>query len=630
MNNTQQRFEPLASLLLIGLVCTLSYGIFISQLGFYWDDYASMYVRDAFGSDTFVEWYGGQARPIGGVISAYVWEQAGNEPFLWHSINFGLYIASVVLVWACLRCIWPRYPSLSTLTALLFAVYPSYHLRAIPVSFQLILPLVIALLSIWVSLIAARRIQQSRLQAIGLGVFAALLLPIQTLIYEQYLVLEAIRPIAMLAVAGVSVQVARQLLFVWLPIAMTAFGALVYRFIIFEPNPTYASYNQFIYFDNADGLFLTLKRSLSAPLQMLTVDWVRVPWYLFSSERVDLDVPSLLAVGCLIGCLLYLWRYSENLLHPSQFTAMTVVVSLGMMGILLLAVHLVGRALDMGFNSRWSLAPSLFAAIIFGIGLPHVTRSPALGRLLMAGLITFGVIIQVGVTQNYADDWQLRQNLWWQMRWRAPEVEDGTLLSIIFAEEMLAFDRVMTDYAMTAQNNLYYPQTRYPTVVGGNKAILTGLLTTDAPRQGQWGQALTQRLSIFRDWQFDSERLLIFGYDGGCLITANTPTTISDFDLLSTLHTPNAITATPYDAVTFTPSYPEPLHDWCFYYQQVQWALQMNDITYAQQLAEAVLALGLSPVSGHAIEWAPFVEVYQLVGDQDTATRLQFRMDSVQ
>jgi hypothetical protein len=58
----------------------------------------------------------------------------------------------------------------------------------------------------------------------------------------------------------------------------------------------------------------------------------------------------------------------------------------------------------------------------------------------------------------------------------------------------------------------------------------------------------------------------------------------------------------------------EPVHAWCYYYQQAELALQDGNWKKVVQIGNQVTQLGLSP--NDRIEWSPFLQAYAVSGDE--------------
>lgn len=617
--------ENLWSTGLIFLICLVSFGFQIPGLGFYWDDYASMYLHLKDNSLTAL--FSGQARPVAGYLGTGLWQTFGVNPTGWHLVNWGLTVLAVILFWRILRLLWPEYKTQTTLIALLFAVYPSYQLRPIAISFYLLCPLALFLFSFWLSLVAAKK------QSIVLSILAALLIPVYQMIYEQNLGYEALRPLAigwvMLQGEPFNWQQWREAGWkfarIWFPYPLVTLGVLIYRFIIFDPDPTYANYNQF----RTTNPLLLFKMSIAAPVEMISLDWVSIPWRVFGVEKVDFDLPGTMATLFVFAAVLYFWQHQDGRIQQTKSVLFTCFFSLAGISILLLSVHLVGRALEIGFNSRWALTPSPLAALVVGLMVPRIVRSAYLGQLLLLGLVALGIAVQVGVNEVYAADWKLRQQLGWQMRWRAPQLEPETMLIIILPPEHLAFGRTITDYEVTGHANLYYSGDEYPFIVGTDDRLVMGLLGNNSSQAGVWSELISGSNVTFRNWQFDLDHAVVFAYDGGCLHMAdekyrlqilNFPT----FDLLARYqHSGRIGNSTESQQAAYQDAIePEAEHDWCFYYQHVELALQFDHLEQAEAWVDEARANRLAPTFGHEEEWIPFIETYNRAGRYDEAEAL--------
>ena len=346
---------------LILLVCFLSFGLQVPQFGLIWDDYASVHVYEQYGASEIVGWSEGQARPVFGLIYAELWSLIGVQPTSWHLVNLATYVLTVLLFWASLRMIFPNNAPRNTLIALLFAVYPTYHLRPVIVSSNLSLGLLFLLLSFWISLLAARR------GNLLLAWSGALLVPAYQLIYDQGLPLEVLRPLAMFWV--IANGRLRRLALMWFPYVALAGMVFIYRFVLFEPSSTYSDYNDPFYLNSLAGILLSVKRSAAVPVQMLTWDWIYQPWRAFVEAGGDFDLPGLLVTVFLLPCLVYLWRFQRPEIPETRLVLVVTGLCMVTMFALLLPVHLVGRALQAGLNSRWTLFPSLLAALVLGLAI---------------------------------------------------------------------------------------------------------------------------------------------------------------------------------------------------------------------------------------------------------------------
>jgi hypothetical protein len=614
---------------LILLICGLAFGIHLGRLGFYWDDYASMFVWRTAGSGVFADWFGGQGRPLGGWLSGHLWDRFGADPLAWQGLNFGLYALSVWLVWQILRVLWPEGRAYALLMALLFAVYPSYHLRPVPIAFSLVASQVLALLSLYLSLWAAKREKSPRWAFIG-----AALIPFYPLIYEQHLGYEALRPLMLVYVfyAGGRPwgEAVKRAWAYWWPCLLGGGAFFLYRAFIFSPNPTYASYNQTDL--SLSNLLITARLTLSSPSQMLLIDWLQTPYRLFLDLGGDIDFPALCGVLALLGLLAYVGMNQAGPAHqlPKGAWLLALGAWLGMMAVLL-PVHLVGRALDESFNSRWALSPAPLAALILGLFIAWALP-PRHSGVVLSVLIAWGVLIQVGVVGEYAQDWQRQQSLAEQVAWRAPELKAHTVV-VLLDGDSFAFERQAFDYELTPLLAGQYPGP-YPAIAGTEARALNALVLYEGPAR-IWGD-FRGGGQIFRAWPFDPDSRLIWGHpgaEGGCWLMAETGQPWPASPALAPYahyQTPASLLASPIPPDESFPA--AAWEDWCFYYQRVQWGLQFGHWDYAGRLADEAQARGLLPdIYTRSHEWAPLVWAYYRQGrfeDGEALSRAFMAADS--
>jgi hypothetical protein len=302
-----------------------------------------------------------------------------------------------------------------------------------------------------------------------------------------------------------------------------------------------------------------------------------------------------------------------------------------MMSLTLALVYSVGNDLGDGTFSRWALVPSLLAAPLLGLGLSSLIKHRIHSQVLLLILVVVGLACQTATSQLYAQDWAVRREIGWQLRWRMPALPAPTMVVLLGAEDQLAFGRSPTDYELTAWLSAYYPAAQYPNMVGAERRSMLNLVAQGQPRQGNWGQTLAGRPIIYREWEFDLDSALILASDGGCLKVADPITRLQarpdpTLRLLAPHHTAQALGLPPLAPSDADLIGPEPAQTWCFYYQQVGAALEMGETSAALALAQEAQARGLSPVRGQEVEWLPFLWAYWGAEEWEAAQALLRRV----
>ncbi|MBI3737450.1 MAG: hypothetical protein HY258_00185, partial [Chloroflexi bacterium] len=221
---------------------------------------------------------------------------------------------------------------------------------------------------------------------------------------------------------------------------------------------------------------------------------------------------------------------------------------------------------------------------------------------------------------DYLRDWESQKNLFWQMMWRAPGLKPGTM--VMMNEELQFYaDNSLSPvlnwiYAPNLRSDqipyvLFYPTNR----VGGS---LPGL---------EPGLPVTYHYWI-GDFTGNTSQTVAFYYQPpGCLRLLD-PEIDSEYHLISdaslmreaaTLSSSAWITA---DKTGHMPEVygPEPVHGWCYYFEQADLARQLGDWARVAQFGNQAFQLDDHP--NDPIERFVFIEGYAHNGNWARAKEL--------
>jgi len=340
----------------------------------------------------------------------------------------------------------------------------------------------------------------------------------------------------------------------------------------------------------------------------------------------------------------------------------STLLTLGMIAVsfLLLAYYL--RKLDMpgdGTNSNWGWQAVMFGLIgiligrvpSWAAGLPLTLQSindrfmvsmMIGGSLFLAGLLelAFGksrfkvyvvaLVLALGIGQqfytanDFRRDWTRQQEIFWQMAWRMPALEPGTV--ILTHELPLSYE---TDMGLTAPLNWIYA----PGYIGGE--LPYALLYTRTRLDGVSLPALEPEQPIsfeYRTVAFKgstSQAVTIIVPPNACLhvldsVFAGGDTyerqprflrdaiPLSDPSLIIADAEPSGMPVSLFGK--------EPSHTWCYHYEKAELARQIGAWETVVLLGDEVRTQGFVP--GDALEWLPFIEGYVITGDTQTAREL--------
>jgi hypothetical protein len=266
---------------------------------------------------------------------------------------------------------------------------------------------------------------------------------------------------------------------------------------------------------------------------------------------------------------------------------------------------------------RYTLQATLAASLVT-VGFLWAFTRPAFRRWILMGLLTIAIFTQYLNGMHWAGFWEAQRQLWWQLAWRAPQVEPGTVL---LAE--LPIDGYYEDYEVWAPANLIY-NPMSPSVQIASEVFTEA--TAEKVRLGVHDErGMRQIVAFARDYN----RVLVASRptEGSCVhfLDGRRPEFPVGADGLvrglSPYSDPDLIDVQPSPAPRLPDLFgPEPDHGWCYYYQQGSLARQRGDWAQLLNLAEAIEEQDLRPADRS--EWLPFLEGYVYAGKIEQAQRI--------
>jgi hypothetical protein len=240
----------------------------------------------------------------------------------------------------------------------------------------------------------------------------------------------------------------------------------------------------------------------------------------------------------------------------------------------------------------------------------------------------FALIIALGIGQQFFNanifrrDWENQRDIYWQMTWRMPALKPNTIL----LTNQMPID-YETDASFTAPINWIYA----PNYTRSDLPYL--MLYTEKRIGGTTLPALEPDIPItflYRTVIFHgntSQAVVIYMPKGGCLrvldpaqgdmeVYAKLPAVLTSAISLSE---PSRIIidANPAAIPMF---FPEPKHEWCYYFTKAELAQQIGDYQKVVSLGNNAVSLGYKPTDQN--EWLVFIKAYALTGDIQTAESL--------
>ncbi len=609
------------------LLTLLTYGLMLPWIGFYWDDWPFAWIEKFLGPAEFIPAFA-PFRPFLGPIFFGTTSLLPPNPLVWQSLALVLRFALAWAAWWTFKTIWPNARWQTLTAALFFLVFPGYsqHWVAYTHINQEWIPFLFYLLSFGFTAKALRepakfnRYTALALFFLVLGVFPSeyfatqeplRFLFIYTLIAEQWSLKDVLPTF-------------KRTLKLWLPYILIWLGNAAWL-VYYYRFGAYASYSV----SNAGkaspvDFILAMGDALwKAGLY----SWAQI---LVLAARSLHNPSTLLTLGMIVVSFTLVAFYLRKLELPREGNSQTwawQAVTFGLIGILIgrvpswaAGLPLTLQSIDDRFMVSMMIGGSLFIAGL----LELVFGKSRLKVYIVALVIALGIGQQFYTANDFRRDWARQQEIFWQMAWRMPGLEPGTV--ILTHELPLNYE---TDMGLTAPLNWMYA----PDYTRGD--LPYALLYTRTRLGGaslptlELGQPISFEYRTVKFEGSTSQAVTIIVPPNACLHVLDSvyaggdtyerqPRFLRDAIPLSD---PSLIIA---DAEP--PEMPvslfgvEPPHSWCYYYEKAELARQVGDW-------EAVAALGdearaQSFVPGDALEWLPFIEGYVITGNYRTARDL--------
>jgi hypothetical protein len=618
------------------MVCVLAFGLLISSLGFYLDDWYTIWFAKTLGVSSFRAVYA-EDRPVLGYFYTAATFFLGQTPLAWQVFNLACrWLASVAFWWA-LRQIWPRASRAIALAAFAFVVYPGFKQHWISVSFS---PwyffLAVYLFSLGGMVVSIRKPRWFwPLMLVSLA--GSLYTMFST---EYYFGLELLRPVVLWMVLQPAGRSRRERLaktfLNWLPYLAGTSVYWVWRTFFFV-----SAHYQIQIFSIFSAGPLPALLNLAATVIKDAFNSSLVAWYQVLTLPYNFDLTQkgpLLFWGVVfvagLFTLVYLWRLNAGKKKDSalpedsnwgwQFMAF---------GLLALAVGSIpfwaaGLSISPVFPSdRFTLAMMPGASLLVVGFIEWLVRSYRVKIVVVALAVALATGSDFQLARSYHLEMVSMQDFIWQLTWRVPGLKPGTAI----VTHDLSLDYYSENSLTAVMNWIYSPLIHSPTfdyyvyfsngVVGSELLQLPpGTPVSRTLRGATFNGSTDQILGIYYSLP-------------GCLHvldpeSGETQPSIP-LDLKPAIPLSNLNQVLPQEDPPVRPPAvyfgEEPAHGWCYYYEKAELARQVGDWQTVVSLGDQAASLGLKP-AWPTTEWLPFIEGYAHQGDWEKAQQLTLEM----
>ena len=617
-----QTFRPW---LVICAAALLGYLPTVHRWGFYRDDWHVLWGQNAIGyGNIFVQHQ--IDRPLMGLVYMATARVLGSNPLLWALLSVALRLASAILVYLILEKLYARAGWANTLMAALFAVYPgfqqvpngnSYHVHLIAFASGL-LSLYLTLICLESQRPLARRLLQAASVLSGLLSYG---------MFEWMVGLELVRLI-LTAWHGfprlrLNLALFKRLLLACWPNLLGLSAFLVWRVFFFESTRSATDVGQVLRgFLAAPGQSaLTLGMELFKDFLNSTFLAWGVPFYQLVSGAAYADLLLALALaGLAVGVASFLLSAQSNAEPQTEKDWAATAVRIGLLCTLACLLPTVAAGRHIIFRDgleRYTLLASFGVVQFLTGGLFLLMESGKWRKAVLLALLASAVIVQNLNGAAFGRFWESQRQLWWQLSWRIPDLQDGAALIIKTPDHA----PLAEDYEVWGPANLIYrPDSGRVLIAGETFSKETLQKLTFGSRFGRTLRNIAYAGNL--------RNAVVVSYPNHSCVHVMDPAlplySLND-DLQAWLaadySNPSMILAGAADRTPPPQIFgPEPARGWCYTYQKVSLAIQFAEWQQAALLADQARQQGLQPVD--PAEWMPLYVAYAKTGNMDAVNEL--------
>jgi hypothetical protein len=608
--------------LIFFLTTIVAYGLLLSQTGFYWDDWPFVWIAKFLGPADFFPAFA-NVRPFLSPIFFITTSLIPPDPIYWQIFMIVIRFVSGLLAWSIFRRVWPAHKQAALAASFLFLLFPGYsqHWVAFTHINQEWIPFLFYLLSFALTARALRNPNRFKVNT-----FLAVLFLVPGVFPTEYFVsLEPLRFLFIWVIVSERThhfrERALESLKLWLPYLLVWLANAAWL-AYFYTLGSYTSYDVEVAVEPVSSL-QAVRAVGEAIWKAGLYSWIQVVVLAIKTITAPSSLLALLLAG--VSCI-FLVFYLSRFHNPTRktLTFASAAITIGAAGILLgrLPSFAAGLPLTLQSSNDRFMISMMVGGSLFITGLVElISRQDRIKTAAYAVLIALGIGQQFFNANVFRRDWANQQQFFWQLAWRIPDMEPGTLL----LTDQLPVD-YETDLSFTAPINwIYAPEYTRSTVPYGlvyTEKRLGGSLPSLEPGE---------EVDVFlRTVHFDgstSQVIVIHMPANGCLRVLG-----SDWNDEVTYgrmpdHLVKAIPLSEPDlihvdagATPHLPFSPEPEHRWCYFYTKAELARQKQDWEQVNQLLAEATSLGYYPAD--PIEWLPFIEARAMTGNMQAAEQL--------
>lgn len=627
--STSERSRYALPVLFTSLV-VLAYGfpLILGWFSFYGDDWIYIYNYHLNGAASFPEFVAWD-RPYSAWIYMAATSLFGEHVLPYHLLLLAERWLAVFFFWKILQMVWPDARREISWAVQLFAVYPGFHQQ--PISVQYILhfaSLALCMFSIWCMLKAAEaeKLQSTAKQGIIHTVIGVITSVVAMFSCEYFVGLEFIRPLLLwfFAVNILKKEAkVKQIFLRWIPYLIGMIFFLVWRVFIFSFQ-TYQPKLLDKLGSDSGATILEIVKKILADLVTVTVTAWRKAVNLPNGQQNQLIL--LLFVLITFGLVFFIiHRFTDNVTPKKKAVFQQASVQLLLTGaVALLAagipfwITMINIELPFPWD-RPTISFSIGVALVISVAISLMFK-PWFQSVVISLLVAVAVGSHFTNALVYRDEANKMNDYFWQLAWRVPQLDAGTIL----VSENIPLDRVSDNDLTPIVNWQYAPD------LSGN-VYQYKYFDLDLRREMFFASPQQDQAIVhdYRSHHFESDSnhvLALYYKKNGCLWTITQaesgypglPSNIADVSVLSNLSLIQ--TQAEKNAIPPKPIGEEPDHGYCYYFQKINLAFQNDDPESAYVLADEAFTRNYA--SGDPLDFIASIKAFAIAGDWERAEQL--------
>lgn len=637
----------LLSLFVITIFSLLAYLPFILFLGLYGDDWFFIYVGHFYGSKGLLETELTQR-----FVASYLFILNNfllkDNLFLWHLAMMLVSLTGSYILFFTLKKIWSDKLLAVTLITLLFSIYPGFlQSPSSPAYLPITTNVVIWIISLAFTVLATKT--QSKFKFILFTLIALIFQIFSFFVMEYFIGMEILRLMFILYILNSGkiqfINISFKLFknnFKYLSPYLLSLGIFIFWRVIFfnsgraETNVNWVLGNFYsnplwiikIPLEILNGLLSTVIFAYFIPI------FIRIP-------RIPLVI-SIIAIflGIISSWLLYLYyRLMEKSIHNKDSYNSTKIkkfgkdlLLIGFISVLSAITPIIISARTVRlFNAfdRYTVTSIIGVSFII-IGFLFLKISSPLRKLIIISVVVLSVTTHLMNGYLYVENWDKQKDIWWQLYWRAPKIEDNSLLIFDFPPltQKSLFSEIInkvqwyriywTDYQIYGPANLFfnYNNTSSHNINGdylSNKDVTEKIKGKVIDQTDKYFASNIKGFAENHLRYYQNATIILTPGDNSCLWVLDKEKqelpNAADQLLKSNIIYSDTNKLVKTD-IPITPPKNifgrEPDYNWCYYFQKASLYRQLKYWDKLSILTDKVIQTNLKPRDVN--EWLPFIE----------------------